>query len=122
RRDPLEPGWVTVVGLSLGEAPAWTAIDLPVGEPGPGAWVGGRFLPADTPVEGDVLVTLLADDASPTGLRLADPEPLGEAGWGTDALPCAAPVDGPFDPRWLFEGRCTRADVAGARVGLRTDP
>lgn len=121
-REPLEPGLVTVLGLALGEAPAWTAIDLPVGDPGPGAWVGGRFLPAEEPVRGEVLATLVADDRSPTGLRLAEVAPLDGAAWGTTALPCAGPVDGPFDPTWLFDGRCARADVVGARVGLRADP
>src|SRR5690606_10026619 len=121
-REPLDPGFVTVLGLALGATPAWAAIDLPVGEPGPGAWVRGRFLPAETPVHGAVRATLVADDGSPTGLRLVDVDPRDGEDWDTDAVPCDAPVDGPFDPVWLFDGRCTRAAVAGARVGLRADP
>lgn len=123
RRELFGPGFVTILGLALDGTPAWTAIDVPVGEFGTGAWAGGRFLPSDAPVEGAVMATLLADDDSPTGLRLTDVEPMDpDTDWGTEALPCAAPVSGPFDPRWLFEARCTRAQVVGARVGLRVDP
>ena len=38
--------------------------------------------------------------------------------WGTSALPCAAPVSGPFDPTWLLTGRCLRGDLAGATVAV----
>ena len=109
-RSTLEAGWVTVVGLALGE-PGETrfgATDLAVGDPGPGIWTGGRFVPTDAPVswtDGTVVRgTLVADDASPIGLRLTETtvEPTPVEDYGTSRLSCLVPRNGPFDPAWLL--------------------
>lgn len=130
-RSPLEPGWVTVIGLALG-APGETrfrATELAVGDPGPGVWTHGRFVPTESPVsfvEGEVLRgTLVADDSSPCGLRLTgvtvERETAG-ADPGTLALPCLVPRNGAFDPGWLLGQVCGRSDLDGATVVISPDP
>ncbi len=120
---PLAPGTVTVLALGLDGtgANAARALDLWVGPPGTGVRLEGRFLPTDAPVEpGLASGRLEPDDDSPTGLRWVDVTPAvldtSDDPYGTRALSCAGPTDGPFDPSWLFDGRCTRNDVAGAVV------
>lgn len=113
----------TVLALALdpteGGANAWLAHDLWVGQPPAGVrTTSGRWLATDTAVAGPfVQATLAAADDHPTGLQLVgatDVDP--DTDFGTDALPCAVPVTGPFDPDWLLEQRCTRTDVLGATV------
>lgn len=123
--EPLPPGAVTVVALALGEVgeAAFVAADLHVGEPGPGLWVAGRWLPTDGPVshaagEG-VRGTLEADDDSPVGLVLRGgrAEAVGPAtDWGTPALGCLVSRDGPFDPEWMLTQICGRDGVIGREV------
>ena len=62
--------------------------------------------------------TLIADDSSPTGIaltgaRIVDPDAVT---FGTQDLACSAIVEGPFDPRVLLNGTCTRPMVEGADV------
>lgn len=111
-REPLPAGTVTVlvIGLENGRT-TWHAFDVAVGHDAVGAWVRGRWLPADAPVHGIVSATFEADDGAPSGLRLADVGPWET--WGD--LACAS---GPFDPDWLVSGRCTRAELVGQRIGL----
>jgi hypothetical protein len=120
---PLESGVVTVLALAVdgrgGNVAA--ARDVPVGRPGAGMPVSGRWLPGDglsPETVGWFRGRLAADDASPTGLRLDDATPVDPpaGAYGTETLACAGPTPGPFDPTWLLDGRCTRADVVGADV------
>ncbi len=120
---PLAPGTVTVLALGLDGtgANAARATDLWVGPPSTGVWLEGRFLPTDAPVaSGLASGRLEPDDDSPTGLRWVDVTPAeldsSDDPYATRALPCAGPTDGPFNPSWLFDGRCTRQDVVGAVV------
>jgi hypothetical protein len=122
-RTTLDPGPITVVALALGEdgETAFLATDAYVGDEPPGLWVHGRFLPTDAPVDwspGDaVRGTLALDDGSPTGLVLtgAAVEPV-VTDWGTAALACAEPLQGPFDPNWLLTGICERTALDGASI------
>lgn len=125
-RTVLDPGPVTVLALALG-VPGETrfaALDLSVGPHPPGVVVQGRAVPtvpAVDPQPGDgVAGTFVADDTSPTGFRLegATLVDLLTVDFGSDAIPCAANLVGPFDPRWLLTGVCTRADVDGRAVVL----
>lgn len=120
----LDPGPVTFIALALGNPgeTAFSAVDLTVGPHGDGVIVNGRLLPTDVALDlapGDgVAGTLVADDDSPTGLALAgatvvDPDLVPP---GTDALPCAAVLEGPFDPRVLLDAICTRSAVLGFDV------
>lgn len=123
--EPLAPGHVTVIALLLGppgEA-RFHATELAVGPPGDGLWVEGRWLPTDAPIAwspGDaVRGTLIADDASPVGLRLIDaqPEPADAVtDWGTPTLACLVSRDGPFDPGWLLTQICGRDGADGRSV------
>lgn len=126
----LDPGPVSVIALQLagtGEA-RFTAGEIWVGEPGPGLWVGGRWLPTSDEVLPNpgvaVRGTLQADDDSPTGVRLDGPtqEPLaGVTDWGTPALSCLVSRDGPFDPNWLLTQICGRDGVVGHEVAVVPD-
>lgn len=115
-------GAVVFVVLALAdEATAWASADLWVGDAPPRVRVGGLSLPVDAAVDGPLVGTLAADDDAPVGLALegveAAPDPLPSVDpYGTEALDCAAPVSGPFDPVWLVEGLCARGAVVGARV------
>jgi hypothetical protein len=103
----------------LGGANRWVAHDLWVGEPPVGIRTpSGRWLRTDTAVAGPfVRGTLAAADGDPTGLRLTGAESVDvDTDPGTDGLACAVPVSGRFDPTWLLEQRCARADVLGATV------
>jgi hypothetical protein len=122
-------GPVTVLALALGEPgeATFAATEVHVGEPGPGLWVAGRWLPTDVPVpaaSGDtVRGTLLADDASPVGVRLTsavlEPDPTD---FGTAGLECLVPREGPFDPAWLLEQVCGRDALVDASVVVRVGP
>ncbi len=115
---------VTILALLLGEkgGTRWHAREIHLGNPGPGLWIRQRWLPTDVAVEvaegGAVTGTLVADVSSPQGVRLADARvvPAAEVVYGTAALPCVVPVDGPFDPDWLLGQLCGRDDLAGHRV------
>lgn len=119
-----DPGPVTVVALALGEPgeATFAATDLHVGDPGPGLWVGQRWLPTDVALEPGEHVrgTLAADDASPCGLRLTAPEVV--PGPEDAAYDCLVPLDGTFDPGWLLEQRCGRDALAGDDVVVRVGP
>lgn len=122
--EALEPGWVTVIALEVrpGLLPSWRVQDLWVGPPPAGAWTtSGRWLAGLHGQTGFVRGTLVADDQAPSGLALEEVSSA-EAGppWGTEDL-CAG-VEGPFDPTWLAEARCARADVVGAEVILQVAP
>ncbi len=88
----------------------------------------GRWLPAeDIPASDWVWVTLQADDDTPTGLRLSDVEPAtpdlnAEDPYGTEALACAVPLEGTFEPNVLVDGRCSRAQLIGHRVMIEVTP
>jgi hypothetical protein len=118
-----EEGAVSVLALALDDEGHGSAMarDLWVGEPPPGMYSHGRWL-GGTPHTGWILARLEGDDASPSGLSLADitPTTLAELPdddpHGTDALPCAEGE--PFDPNWLLQQRCARADVLGHTVAL----
>lgn len=100
-------------------ANAWTARELFVGEVPVGLFTpSGRWIATDAPMDASfVRGTIVADDASPTGIRLDGAEPAGsDDDPGTPALPCTVPVDGPFDPDWLLSQRCLRTQVTGASV------
>ncbi|TVQ92498.1 MAG: hypothetical protein EA397_06725 [Deltaproteobacteria bacterium] len=121
--EPGPRGPRTLLALALPEARdtanAWAAREIWVGEPPRGVWTAsGRFLPTDAQVDSPyVRGTLIADDDAPTGLALQDVEPtFTPEDPGTEALPCAVPVEGPFDPDWMLAQRCARHDVLGARV------
>jgi len=120
------PGPVSLLVLALGEAGGtdFRAEELWVGPPSQGLFTAsGRWIGVEPAVDADaVRGTLVADDAAPTGLALTDAvafdpllEPLDP--WGTEALPCVG-VSGPFDPSWLLDGRCVRADLIGRVVGV----
>ncbi len=119
----------TVLALALGPAGdganAWAARELWVGPAERGVFTAsGRWIGTDADVSGPfVRGTLVADDAAPTGLALVGAETVADATEpGTAALPCAAPVSGPFDPDWLLTWSCTRDDVVGATVVVQVAP
>lgn len=120
---PLEPGVVTVLALAVDGRGGNVAVarDVVVGPLGAGIPVAGRWIPGEglaPDTVGWIRGRLAADDASPTGLRLEDATPVDPPtdSFGTEALGCAGPTPGPFDPSWLLDGRCARADVVGADV------
>lgn len=118
---PGEDGAVSVLALALDRKGHGSVMarDLWVGDAPPGMYTHGRWL-AGAPHSGWVLARLEADDASPSGLALTDITALDELPdddpYGTDALPCAKAE--PFDPNWLLQQRCVRADVIGHTVAL----
>lgn len=123
-RQARDAGTESLLALVLGSdgATAFHAFDVWVGEPAVGVWVGDRWLPTDVAApSGLVSGVLAADDASPTGLRLdgaasVDPTDLPtDDPYGVDALSCIS-VSGPFDPSWLVDGRCDRAQLIGAAI------
>jgi len=117
---------VTILALHLGAkgGTTWHVREIHAGTPGPGLWIGQRWLPTDVGVDvppGEaVRGTLIADAGSPLGVTLVEPTvvPATSVEWGTAALPCAAPVEGPFDPNWLLLQICGRDDVVDHRVGV----
>jgi hypothetical protein len=117
---------VTFIALLLGEegGTSWHAREIHVGAKGPGLWIDQRWMPTDVAVTvepGDAVEgTLVADDRSPIGVALVGPTVLPAEGieWGTSALSCATPLDGPFDPDWLLRQICGRDAVAGHRVAV----
>lgn len=128
-RRPLSKGFTTAVGLALDDAGGTaTAIrDLVVEEAPTALTTRGRALLVDAvPEEGLVRGRLTADDTSPTGLRLVEARAVrtgdldADDPYGTRALPCAEPVDGPFDPSWLADQRCLRGALEGAVVVVET--
>lgn len=119
----LEPGAITFLALAVDDRGGNVAYarDVLVGPAPTGVWIGERWLPTDTEAgSGLVAATVVSDDAAPSGIGLVDLDPLpaldGVDPYGTASLPCASPVSGPFEPSWLFDGRCSRPDVVGARV------
>lgn len=123
--EPGPRGPLTLLALGLDELGGNTVgvRDLWVGDDPPtGTWIAGRWVAIDTDpglVEGDwVTGTVLLDDDATAGFRLAGftqvPPP-------TDAdlhpaLSCAGDTTGPFDPSWLLDRTCTRADLDGQNV------
>ncbi|MEN0067470.1 MAG: hypothetical protein AAGA48_35390 [Myxococcota bacterium] len=127
-RDPEAAGPVTIVSLWLADeddGTAFRADDLWIGEPPPGLFTKGRFVPAESPPSASwIRGRLEADETSPTGVRLVDavaldgpPEAFSTASWA-----CAAEVDGAFDPTWLLEQRCAVADIDGQIAEIEVDP
>lgn len=121
---PRDAGTEGLLALALGSdsTTAFRAFDVWVGEPTTGVWVGDRWLPTDaTAPAGLVAGVLVADDDVPAGLRLDSAAPIAPIDlpatdpYGTDALGCVG-VSGPFDPSWLVDGRCTRAQLLGAAI------
>ena len=120
-RTPRAAGVEGMLALALGGdgTTTWRAFDLCVGEV-IGLDVNGRRLPIDaTPAPGFWRGTLVADDTVPAGLGLSGASevalvdlPLVDP-YGTEALGCGT---GPFDPSWLVDAHCLRADVVGATV------
>ncbi len=113
--EPESAEMVSVVALAIGGLGVNRigVFDLPIGE-GPAGLTtsAGRFLPADDDIAaGTYLVELAEDDAAPSGVRVATVAPLGAD--DPPDLPCGASVGAPFDPSWLADGRCTRAEVVG---------
>jgi hypothetical protein len=117
---------VTLLALLLGEkgGTTWRAREIHVEPPGPGLWLGQRWLPTDVEVdvaEGDaVRGTLVPDARSPIGVVMIGPTVVSQSGidWGTTDLSCAAPVDGPFDPTWLLRQICGRDDVVDRQLAV----
>lgn len=127
-RTVLDEGSVTFIALALGNAgeTQFSSFDLTVGPHGDGLIVGGRILPTRPPAVdfgSGVAGTLVIDDTSPTGVRLDNAEPLlGDVeDWGTDALPCGANLEGPFNPRVLLNGICPRTAIDGFDVVVRAE-
>lgn len=123
---PAPPGPRSLVVLTVDDqgANALFTTELFVGDAQPGVRVADRWMQADPlPDAGWAVATLTADDQAPTGLRLTDVGASAGPGepWGTADIPCA-PADQPFDPDWLFQGRCTRAELVGARVRIEVTP
>jgi hypothetical protein len=123
RGETLADGPVTVLALALGTTGNndFHAREIWVGAPPEGFYTASqRWLASRVP--GPVRAKLIADDAAPTGLALeeavaVDPADLPDVDpYGTEALPCAVPVSGPFDPSWLADQRCARSQVVGATV------
>lgn len=124
-RSDLAPGWVTFVALTVagGGETAFLARDLAVGPVPAGVWVGGRFVPTDVPSaagpDEQLRGRLTLDDTSPCGLALAidGTEPKDTP----SSLPCAIPIDGPFDPDVLLDQRCVRTELDGVSVAVAPD-
>ena len=105
--DAYEETVLTLVLDDLGHS-AWAITDL-LSDPDPlaGAWIGARWIPSDIPLApGTFQAVLTRDDQASAGVRVASAE-LAEA------VPpiCTGSVSGPFDPRWLADGRCLRSEV-----------
>ncbi len=118
-----EPGSVSVIALAIDGRGHGSALarDLWVGEAPQGMYIEGRWVGGE-PHEGWIQARLEADDASPSGLTLTDVTPVdppstdGPDPYGTDTMACAQGA--PFDPNWLLQQRCTRAEVLGHTVTL----
>lgn len=113
-----DAGVQTLIALAVGESVAWQSRDVRVGELPPMLeTTSGRLLPTDLEVaSGLVQGVLRADDDAPSGVRfevLGPAEPTVDP--GTGGL-CSVVHAGPFDPDWLLDGTCTRADVVDATV------
>ncbi|MEZ4322815.1 MAG: hypothetical protein R3F61_35435 [Myxococcota bacterium] len=119
-----EPGVITAVAVEIAPSRSgFAAADLFVGTDRPGVWAHDRFLPTDTPLGGTVWATLEADDASPTGLALADIEAAAPSDtWSASGLDCDGISGDRFEPGWLLEHRCLRGAVVGERVMIEVDP
>lgn len=126
-------GLVTLVALAIDHAGGNRALvtERWLGQPGDGGlWVEGRWMTAEVLAAPGALIraTLRPDDAAPTGLHLDDVQTLTASDlsdddpFGTETLPCNEPVLGAFDPMWLVDGRCSRAQVIDATVVLKVDP
>ncbi len=105
--DPPGVSTLLVLAVTPSGANPFRAAEVWVGPADPGVWLGDRWVPADEPFAGTASVTLLADDASPCGLRLAPP--VGSA----DPPACLA---GAFHPDLLLDGTCLRSELVGATV------
>lgn len=128
--DPIASGPLTFLALTLDDAGGtqMVARDLWMGTDEPtGVRVSGRHLTtsASPPAGARLRGTLARDDTSPSGLRLDAVEAVTELDdddpFGTEGLDCTD-VAGPFDPNWLFDGRCLRGAVDGATVVVEVDP
>lgn len=118
RGPELQTGPVSVLVLLLDGATGFAARDLFVGGVPAGSWVDGRFLPGG--LDEPYLGTLVADDASPTGLAVQGASPDDGTGWDAGSLGCTD-VSGPFRPSWLLDQRCTRSDLVGRTVYVEPD-
>ncbi len=116
---PKDPGTETVLVLALDDAgrAQWSASDFHIGQAGLGIWIGSRWIPSDIELNpGSNDVWFAADDLAPSGVRIEG------AGPATGALPaCTADVSGPFQPRWLVDGRCARSHVLGVPISLEIE-
>jgi len=115
-KAPKNDGTATLLTLVLDDEgrTQWAATDLHVGNPGLGIWIGNRWIPSDVEIPpGSYDVEFAPDNLAPSGVRILS------TGTPTDTEPaCTAIVEGPFDPRWVADGRCSRQQLIGTPVSL----
>lgn len=122
---PATDGPVTVLALYFmsGSLPDAEARELWIGEPpANGMWTArSRWLPLgdalDVAAGSTIAGTLVADDTSPVGVRLDDPHTAVDGDVNDAAAACVRAGD--FDPTWLSDGSCTRAQIDGMSVTVR---
>ncbi len=128
---PTRPGAVTLLALTIAREGEtwWEATEVFVGEEPGGVWLGGRFVPGDdVPAAGPgeaVATTLTGDPEAPSGVALSGGVVVRRADvvdWGTPALACDPPVDGPLDPDWFFSHRCAVPGEEPMPVVVVPDP
>jgi hypothetical protein len=123
--SPAADGPVTVLALYFmtGALPDAVARELWIGEPpANGMWTSrSRWLPLggalDVAANSTIAGTLVADDTSPVGVRLDNPRVAVDGDVNEAAAACLRAED--FDPTWLSDGSCTRAQIDGLSVTVR---
>jgi hypothetical protein len=106
-----------------GALPDAVARELWIGEPpANGMWTSrSRWLPLggalDVAANSTIAGTLVADDTSPVGVRLDNPRVAVDGDVNEAAAACLRAED--FDPTWLSDGSCTRAQIDGLSVTVR---
>jgi hypothetical protein len=120
-------GSLSILGLLLNDRGGtdYAIRDVHLGPVSEGFQTLGRWVGTDSPMPNATSLVsgiLMADDNSPTGIRLEEAQAVEESAlpledpYGVEALDCAGVTSKPFDPSWLAEHRCTRAQVIGQPV------
>ena len=119
-REPLSDGLYHHLVLALDGAGGnrWVWVDAAFGDEGPWLRHEGRLLGISEVVEPStgLVAGTLVESPTLAGLCLTDLEAVTGLEQ-QDALACA-PVGLPFRMAWASDGRCTRGELAGARVVL----
>lgn len=117
-REAGEDGITTHLALVIDGAGGnrWTWLDAAIGVDQPLVRHEGRLLALGEEAAPGLVAVRMESSDDLWGLQPVFLEAVSDLD-SQDPLPCA-PADQPFRLAWLVEGRCTRGEVAGARVVL----